>query len=218
VRDTITWLRSRLLLDATAARQLVEQAAALARHPAVDEALCAGTIAVRQAAAITDALDALPDTVEMAAVPAADNGEAGEHGNVVPMGTDADPVRTDTDVTAAAEAALLGFAADFAPGPLRRIGARILDHVAPQVADRLEAAALERAERRAWPQRGLILSPPAGGLVRVGGHRSCGTAGAHSRTVTGRRAGATRITCGRGPPAAVRISAVWCCYAGDTTG
>jgi hypothetical protein len=72
-------------------------------------------------------------------------------------------------VAAAAEAALLGFAADFAPGPLRRLGARILDHVAPQVADRLEAAALERAERRAFPQRGLTLSPPIGGLVRVGG-------------------------------------------------
>ena len=54
VRDTITWLRSRLLLDATAARRLVEQAGALARYPAVDAALCAGTIAVRQAAAITD--------------------------------------------------------------------------------------------------------------------------------------------------------------------
>ena len=74
------------------------------------------------------------------------------------------------ELTAAAETALLGFAADFAPGPLRRLGIRILDHVAPQVAERLEATALERAERRAWPQRGFSLSPSAGGLVRVGGH------------------------------------------------
>ena len=71
---------------------------------------------------------------------------------------------------AAAEAALLNFAADFAPAPLRRLGARILDHVAPQVADRLDAIALERQERRAWRERGFTMSPPVSGLVRVSGH------------------------------------------------
>jgi hypothetical protein len=62
VRGTVTWLRSRLVLDTATARQLVEQAAALCRHPAVDAALSAGAIHRRQAAAITDALDALPTT------------------------------------------------------------------------------------------------------------------------------------------------------------
>jgi hypothetical protein len=74
------------------------------------------------------------------------------------------------EVAAAAEAALLKFASDYAPAALRRLGARILDHVAPQVADRLDAVALERAERRAWCERGLTLSAPISGLVRVGGH------------------------------------------------
>jgi Domain of unknown function (DUF222) len=170
-RDTITWLRSRLLLDANAARQLVDQASALARYPAVDAALCAGTIAVRQAAAITDSLDALPSTAEMAAVPSgdADPRSGDRDGLAVPVGGDADPVMMVTDVAAAAETAPLGLASDFAPAPLRRLGTRILEHVAPQVADRLEARALDRAERRAWPQRGLTLFPPAGGLVRVSG-------------------------------------------------
>jgi hypothetical protein len=73
VRGTATWLRSRLLLDGTTARRLVEQAAALGRHPAVDAALGAGAIHLRQAAAITDALDALPSTA-LAADPLDDDG------------------------------------------------------------------------------------------------------------------------------------------------
>ena len=66
-RDTAAWLRSRLVLDTAAARQLIEQAAALRRHPAVDAALCAGRIHLRQAAAICDSLDALPSIAELAA-------------------------------------------------------------------------------------------------------------------------------------------------------
>ena len=154
VRGTVSWLRLRLLLDPATARRLVDQAAALRRRPAVDAALCAGTIHLRQADAITDALDALPSTAALAR--AADgsvqsNLAAGE-------------------VVAAAEAALLDFAAEFPPAPLRRLGARILEHVAPQVADRLEAVALEREERRAWQDRGFSLSPPVSGRVRVSGH------------------------------------------------
>jgi hypothetical protein len=207
VRDTVTWVRLRLLLDGAAARRLVEQATALVQYPVVDAALCEGRVSVGQAAAIIDALDALPTTADMAAVPtesADESGWSADPGDGVTcsaepgdgVGWPADAARrmdwagaadaaagggdglahsagdiiAAAEVAAAAETALLGFAADFAPGPLRRLGARILDHVAPQVAERLEAKALERAERRAWPQRGFSMSPSAGGLVRVGGH------------------------------------------------
>jgi hypothetical protein len=195
VRGLPLWLRLRLVLDPATARRLVDQAAALQRHPAVDAALCAGTIHLRQADAITDALDALPTTEVLAAGSASDpawtddaagaaerDGQDGLRGGIVkgveteadgmasgePMS--ADDVVSAAEVTAAAEEALLGFAAEFAPAPLRRLGTRILDHVAPQVAERLEAKALERAERRAWRQRGLTLSPPTGGMVRLSGH------------------------------------------------
>ena len=196
-RDTAGWLRWRLRLDPRTARQLVDQAAAMRRHPAVDAALCAGTIHLRQAAAICDAVDALPtpvelataaeqaittesataaelaSTPELAAAPASggDLASDGSRGDADPATVgEAEAVVSAAELAAAAEAALLGFAADFAPGPLRRLGARILDHVAPEVADRLDAIALEREERRARRQRGLTLSPPAGGLVRVHGH------------------------------------------------
>ncbi|HEY7273825.1 MAG TPA: DUF222 domain-containing protein, partial [Actinoplanes sp.] len=204
VRDTVTWLGSRLVLDAAVARQLVQQAAALGRHPAVDAALCAGRVSVRHAEAICAAVDALPSPAELTALPdlPADDewgwslaaGPGGPTISAAVSGTERDGGATGTavaagdglaagggvvagegvmaavDVAAVAEAALLRFAGEFPAGPLRRLGARILDHVAPQVADRLDAIALARAERRAFPQRGFTLSPPAGGLVRIGGH------------------------------------------------
>ena len=165
VRDTVTWLRSRLLLDAPAARRLVEQAAALRQHPAVDAALSSGAIHVQQASAITDAVDALPSTAELAAGAEASirSQEAGVDDGVC-------EVVSPAEVMAAAEGALLDFASEFAPAPLRRLGARILDHVAPQVADKFDAIALEREERRARRDRGFTMSPPVEGRVRVSGY------------------------------------------------
>jgi hypothetical protein len=138
-RGTAGWLRDRLRLDPMAARDLVQQAAALDRRPNLDRAFGAGAIDGRQAAVIADTLDALPAGIDRA-------------------------------VIADAEATLLDMAAEFAPGQLRRLGARILDHVAPQVAEDAERVALERAEERAQRRRGLTLSAPVDGSVRVSGH------------------------------------------------
>jgi hypothetical protein len=219
-RGTAAWLRSRLLLDAASARQLADLAAVLRRHPAVEAALCAGTIHVRQAAAICEAVDALPSNADLAAVVLAgsdaDPWTGGDVGGATAADIDAtacsdevDPL-VAADVAAAAEAALLEFAGDFAPAPLRQLGARILDHVAPQVAERLDAKALERAERRAWPERGFTLSPPISGRVRVSGHLTVEDAAivsaaldplsspmpdADSRTPAQRRADALVETC-----------------------
>ena len=137
---TAAWLRSRLLVDPAAARTLVELATAVDQHPGVDASLCAGAIHIRQVGAITDALDALP-TASVGA-----------------------------DVIADAETALVEMAAEFEPAKLRRLGARILDHVAPDIAERAEQAALEREEERARQKRGFTLSPPVAGRVRVSGY------------------------------------------------
>jgi hypothetical protein len=68
-----------------------------------------------------------------------------------------------------AEAALVGFAGEFEPAILKRLGARIVDHVAPQVAERTEADLLARQEARAYATRRLTLTPVDAGQVRVTG-------------------------------------------------
>lgn len=138
-RNTAGWLRDRLHLDPFAARDMVEQSAAVDRRPNVDRAFSMGAIDSRQAAVIAAALDELPSDVDLA-------------------------------VIADAEAILLDLAAEFEAGKLRRLGARILDHVAPDVAEQAERVALNRAEARAQRRRGLSLSVPVEGAVRVGGY------------------------------------------------
>jgi hypothetical protein len=143
-RTTTAWLRDRLVLDAHVARQLVDQAAALDRCPAVDAALSAGTIDIRQAVAIIDAVDLLQD------------GDPDD--------------RVDARTVGAAETRLVEFAEEFAPAKLRRLGGRILEHVAPDIAEAIDGRAMRRQERRARRQRGFTLSPPVDGKVRVGGY------------------------------------------------
>ena len=137
-RSTAGWLRARLRLDPHTARTLTGQATALHRHPAVDQALSHGDIDLRQATAITDALDDLPDQI-------------------------------DTATTEQATTTLLHHARQLPAAPLRKLGARILEHVAPEIADRHDEAALTREERRAHRKRGFTLGLPVHGLVRVGG-------------------------------------------------
>jgi hypothetical protein len=137
-RTTAGWLRSRLRLDPLAARTLVEQAAALDRHDAVDQALSRGAVDLRQATAITDALDDL-------------SAEVG------------------ADTKEQATTLLLGRAGEFEAATLRKLGARILDHVAPEIADRTDEAALAAQEERAHRGRGFTLGLPARGMVRVSG-------------------------------------------------
>jgi hypothetical protein len=55
------------------------------------------------------------------------------------------------------------------PRLLRQVGARILEHVAPAVAERAEEAALARQEARAHAGRVLYLSPAGDGRVRLTG-------------------------------------------------
>jgi hypothetical protein len=68
-----------------------------------------------------------------------------------------------------AETVLIGMAAQFPAYQLRRLGDRILAHVAPEIADRADEAALRRQEARAHRHRHLTLSTPVDGLVRLTG-------------------------------------------------
>jgi Domain of unknown function (DUF222) len=79
------------------------------------------------------------------------------------------PEQVGADVVDKAEAALIGHADRFDPDALRRLGRRILTHVAPEVAEEAERKALERAEARARAGRGVTLSAAGDGRVRIHG-------------------------------------------------
>jgi hypothetical protein len=70
----------------------------------------------------------------------------------------------------AGEEHLLGEAVTFGPRELGRLGQRVFEVVAPEEAEKQALAELERAERRAWHDRGLWLTDIAGtSRVRVTG-------------------------------------------------
>jgi hypothetical protein len=68
-----------------------------------------------------------------------------------------------------AEAMLVGFAGDYQPQALGKLGRRILWHVAPEVAEQVDADALRREEDRAQVSRALTLTPAGDGRTRVSG-------------------------------------------------
>jgi Domain of unknown function (DUF222) len=137
--STTVWLRDRLRLSVPAARRLVATAAA------VDAA----------ATPVRQALAAGAVTVEQAAVIA---------DTVSAVAAEAGTQAADQAVDV-----LLEWAGQFEPGILRRLSARILDHVAPDVAEEAEKAALERAEKRAHRDRHVTMSDLGDGRVRLTG-------------------------------------------------
>jgi hypothetical protein len=79
------------------------------------------------------------------------------------------PPEAGVEAVDKAEAMLIGLAADFdAPG-LRMLGSRILEHVAPEVAERLEKAALDRQNAKAFAGRTLSMLSGRDGRVRLEG-------------------------------------------------
>jgi Domain of unknown function (DUF222) len=79
------------------------------------------------------------------------------------------PEDVPPDVVVQAEAQLVEYAAEFGPGDLRVLGRRILDVVAPEVAEAAEARALEQEERRAAESTTLTLSPRGDGTTWLRG-------------------------------------------------
>ena len=93
----------------------------------------------------------------------------GEQARVIGAALDALPDGCGPEVVAEAERTLVGFAERFEPAVLRRFGERILSHVDPVAADKVEEAALRRAEARSHKTRGLSLTDVGDGRVRVTG-------------------------------------------------
>ncbi|MGK5678238.1 DUF222 domain-containing protein [Actinoplanes sp. URMC 104] len=144
-RTTAGWLRSRLLLDPLPARELAERAEALRRRPVVEQALLDGHVDGRQASVIANVVEELPDDLP-----------------------DVGPAET-ARIVEQAENTLIEMAARLSANQLRRVGDRILAHVAPEIAERADEAALARQEARAHQARGFTLSYPVNGQVRLSG-------------------------------------------------
>lgn len=137
--STAVWLRHRLRIDAAVARQMVALARGLARS--------------------------LPATAKALADAEVHEGQA----RVINHAVGELPDEIGPELRDEAERVLIGFAGQFSPSPLARLGARILEHVAPEVAERHERESLERGEARAWRDRFFSLVPDGPGRVRVSG-------------------------------------------------
>jgi hypothetical protein len=103
-------------------------------------ALAAGEVNLAQARVITDCLDALPSS--------------GEHA-------------LDPATLTAAEDHLVGQAAHYPPRILRRLGEKILDVVAPEIAEEHQARALAEQERRARQHTRLSFKGVGDGSTRI---------------------------------------------------
>jgi hypothetical protein len=89
--------------------------------------------------------------------------------DVIARALDALPSEVPGDVVVRAEEQLVAHAADFGPRELRVLGRRILDVVAPEVAEAAEARALQAEERRAAETMSLTLTPCGDGNTRLHG-------------------------------------------------
>jgi len=79
------------------------------------------------------------------------------------------PARVGRETLERAEATLVGYAEQFRPGQLRRLGRRVLEVVAPEVAEAEEARRLECEERHAQEVTRLSLRPLGDGTTRITG-------------------------------------------------
>jgi hypothetical protein len=79
------------------------------------------------------------------------------------------PDRLGAQTIKDAEVTLVGYCADFRPRELRRLGRRLLDLVAPEIADAEDAARLEAEERRARETASLRFRDLGDGRTRIWG-------------------------------------------------
>lgn len=89
--------------------------------------------------------------------------------HVIRRSLDALPATVDVETTTRAEAHLVAQAAEFGPKELGRIGRRILDVVAPEIADAADAARLADLEAHAADMLRLSLRRLGDGTTRISG-------------------------------------------------
>jgi hypothetical protein len=88
---------------------------------------------------------------------------------VIARGLEELPSRVGRETIEQAECTLVEYAAQFRPSELRRLGRRILDIVAPEIADAEEARRLADEERHAREKTRLSLRPLGDGTTRHSG-------------------------------------------------
>ncbi|MBL0746724.1 HNH endonuclease signature motif containing protein [Nocardioides baculatus] len=89
--------------------------------------------------------------------------------HVIRRTVDALPSSVDADTVAAAEAHLVAQAAEFGPKELGRIGRRVLEVVAPEIAEAAEAARLAEQEANAAERTRLTMRRLGDGTTRISG-------------------------------------------------
>jgi hypothetical protein len=92
-----------------------------------------------------------------------------EQASAIVKSMDALPADVGAEVTAKAEATLVEWAGRVDPQALAIMGARVLEHVAPEVAEAAERKRVERDNASAFEARTLSLCPQGDGRVRVAG-------------------------------------------------
>ncbi|MEV4386185.1 DUF222 domain-containing protein [Micromonospora sp. NPDC049580] len=137
--STAVWLRHRLRLDVAAARRLVGLAASL---------------------------DVAPPGVRAAL---ADGAVSVEQARVIAETAATVSASAGVEVADKAVGVLVEWAEQFDPILLRKMGTRILDHVAPDLADAAAAAALAAEAARVARDRHVTISEQAGGRLRLSG-------------------------------------------------
>ncbi|MEU4336241.1 DUF222 domain-containing protein [Micromonospora lupini] len=137
--STAVWLRDRLRLGVGVARRLVELAATVDTAPPEVRDALAG------GAVDVEQVRVIAETVQTV------------HGTAGPEAADK------------AVGVLVDWATQFDATLLRRLGTRILDHVAPEIADAAAEAALRAAESRAARDRHLTVSEQPDGRLRLTG-------------------------------------------------
>ncbi|WP_299055568.1 HNH endonuclease signature motif containing protein [uncultured Nocardioides sp.] len=135
-RTPADWLAHRLHLNGRRVGSEARLGVRVAQRRVLATAMLDGRASLDHARAVVDCLDALP------------------------------PDLVDETTMAAAEEMLVGYCTEFTPAEVTHLGRRILETVAPEVADRIEAERLARAEREAWRRTKLSAKPIGEGLIR----------------------------------------------------
>ena len=87
--------------------------------------------------------------------------------HVIRRALDALPARVDADTVALAEAKLVAYAEEFGPKELGRLGRRILDVVAPEIAEQAEADRLADLEAHAADKTRMTMRRQGDGTTRI---------------------------------------------------
>ncbi|MGH3713067.1 MAG: DUF222 domain-containing protein [Micromonosporaceae bacterium] len=158
--STQSWLRARTRVSPAVAKGQVVLAAGLASGELepTREALSAGRISVAHAQVIARVIAELPGT---------DLPGGGVPGGAA--GAEMSGAGVAGRVRGLAQARLVEWAEQFDPVQLARLGRRIEERVAPEIADGREADRLAELEKRAWRRRELRFTPDGHGTVQVRG-------------------------------------------------